>query len=419
MSNPVISVRDLGKQYRLGTRQSYKTLRDALASLPRYFERQKQDRKNDATTWALQDINLDIGSGEVLGIIGRNGSGKSTFLKILAKITQPTTGRAEVRGRIGSLLEVGTGFHPELTGRENIFVNGAIIGMSRSEIARKFDQIVDFSGVETFLDTPVKRYSSGMRLRLAFATAAHLEPEILLIDEVLAVGDAEFQRKCIGRMRDVASEGRTSLFVSHQMDAVNSLCSRAIWLAGGRLQADGPAEEIVKDYLASTMAGAKGGIEDRTDRQGEGPIKATALEVRNRGSDIINVVTAGRSAEFAIKYVNEAGNISLGSVAIFVAVRDSFDRLITTIDRVLSAADVQKLPLRGCFWCDVETLPLVPGNYTLEYSIRVNGDVSDKLFRAVHFEVVSGSNSEGTYRQARGVILLQQCWREGADYAYV
>jgi len=205
--------------------------------------------------WALRGVSFDVGRGEVVGIIGRNGAGKSTLLKILSRITRPTEGMVETRGRIGSLLEVGTGFHPELTGRENIFLNGAILGMRRAEILGKFDDIVAFSEIERFLDTPVKRYSSGMYTRLAFAVAAHLEPEILIVDEVLAVGDAQFQRKCLAKMGDVARGGRTVLFVSHNMTALSSLCQRALWLAEGRLVADGPAGEVVARYLRTTLDG--------------------------------------------------------------------------------------------------------------------------------------------------------------------
>jgi len=210
--------------------------------------------------WSLRDVSFSVGDGEALGIVGRNGAGKSTILKILAGITAPTLGVSRTRGRVAALLEVGTGFHPELTGRENIFLNGAILGMSRSEITRRFDQIVDFSGVERFLDTPVKRYSSGMYLRLAFAVAAHLEPDVLVVDEVLAVGDAEFQRKCIGRMREAEEEGRTLLFVSHDLEALGKLCRRSIWLESGQIRDTGPTGEIVRDYLTSSMpSGGAGG----------------------------------------------------------------------------------------------------------------------------------------------------------------
>ena len=246
-----ISVQGLSKRYRIGQYQTaYGTLRDALSGgVRRIVAREHHDEERDM--WALRDVSFDVPDGEVLGIVGRNGAGKSTLLKVLTRIVSPTEGRAEIRGRVGSLLEVGTGFHPELTGRENVFLNGSILGMRQREIVSKFDEIVDFAGVGPFLDTPVKRYSSGMSVRLAFAVAAHLEPEILLVDEVLAVGDAEFQRRCLGRMEDLSESGRTVVFVSHQMQAVAQLCDRAIWLDHGRVESEGPASDVVAEYLQS------------------------------------------------------------------------------------------------------------------------------------------------------------------------
>jgi lipopolysaccharide transport system ATP-binding protein len=264
MKNPAIEVTNLGKLYKIGRQQRrYKALRDTLADaakMPlRAFQRMRGSadaEPRDREFWALRKVSFEIGRGEVVGVVGRNGAGKSTLLKILSRITEPTTGHGRIYGRVGSLLEVGSGFHPELTGRENIYMNGAILGMRRAEIERKFDEIVAFAEIDTFVDTPVKRYSSGMYMRLAFAVAAHLEPEILIIDEVLAVGDAAFQKKCLGKMGKVANQGRTVLFVSHNMTALQSLCSRAIWLSGGEVQEDGEASSVVTRYLqanAETM----------------------------------------------------------------------------------------------------------------------------------------------------------------------
>src|SRR5216684_391804 len=248
---PIIRVENLSKQYRLGGPQVvYSTVRESLVGAIRApLKRLRRNRGSAETIWAVKDLSFEIMPGEVVGIIGRNGAGKSTVLKILSRITEPTTGRAELYGRVASLLEVGTGFHPELTGRENIFLNGAILGMRKAEIERKFDEIVAFAEVEKFIDTPVKRYSSGMHVRLAFAVAAHMETEILLVDEVLAVGDAQFQKKCLGKMGDVARRGRTVLFVSHNMSAIQLLCSRAVRLGSGRVVGQGPAREQVEDYL--------------------------------------------------------------------------------------------------------------------------------------------------------------------------
>jgi lipopolysaccharide transport system ATP-binding protein len=246
-----IAAEGLSKLYRIGELQrGYGTLRDSLAAGTKRLLQQHHHRHHEEI-WALKDVSFEVEEGEVLGVIGRNGAGKSTLLKILTRITTPTEGRAEIRGRVGSLLEVGTGFHGELTGRENVFLNGAILGMKRREIARKLPDIIDFSGVEKFVDTPVKRYSSGMYVRLAFSVAAHLEPEILLVDEVLAVGDAEFQRRCLGRMEDLSESGRTVLFVSHNMQTVSQLCDRTILLDQGRILRDGPSPEVVASYLQS------------------------------------------------------------------------------------------------------------------------------------------------------------------------
>jgi lipopolysaccharide transport system ATP-binding protein len=256
MSNVAISVRSLGKSYRIAHEHDgmkhYRTLRDDLMAVPRrLFGRFGGNGETTPETfWALRDVSFEVQRGEVVGIVGRNGAGKSTLFKILNRITEPTLGEADIFGRVGALLEVGTGFHPELTGRENVFMNGAILGMRRTEIRDKFDEIVAFAGVEKFLDTPVKRYSSGMYVRLAFAVAAHLEAEILLVDEVLAVGDAEFQNKCLGKMHDVSQAGKTVIFISHATAAIAQLCRRALWINDGRLVADGAAKAVLAEYAA-------------------------------------------------------------------------------------------------------------------------------------------------------------------------
>ncbi|MEZ6120081.1 MAG: ABC transporter ATP-binding protein [Pirellulaceae bacterium] len=261
MNGTAIEARNLSKQYRIGQLQQYKALRDTMTDALYFPYRaakslllrngNHRSARCDSWIWAVKDISFDVDHGEVVGIIGRNGAGKSTLLKLLSRITEPTRGSAVIRGRVGSLLEVGTGFHPELTGRENTFLNGAILGMSRAEVKSKFDEIVAFAEVERFIDTPVKHYSSGMYLRLAFAVAAHLEPEILIVDEVLAVGDARFQKKCLNKMQDVGQQGRTVLFVSHNMPAITRLCSRTILLDGGTVLKDGPSAEVVSAYLNS------------------------------------------------------------------------------------------------------------------------------------------------------------------------
>ncbi|WP_217921338.1 ABC transporter ATP-binding protein [Miltoncostaea oceani] len=305
MSSEPLALRvdGIGKRYRLGEANGYRTLREGIASLGR--RRRHVARESSAEMWALRDVTFDVRSGEVVGVIGRNGAGKSTLLKVLSRITEPTEGEARVTGRVGALLEVGTGFHPELTGRENILLNGAILGMRRADIRRNLDAIVAFAEIERFLDTPVKRYSTGMQMRLAFAVAAHLEPEILVIDEVLAVGDAEFQRKCLGRMGNVAREGRTVLFVSHNMAAVESLCDRVLWLEGGRVVADGPAGDVVSRYLqASFSPDNDRSWTDPADAPGDEHVRVRRARVRPVGGSADDPIDVGTPFDIEIEYWN-------------------------------------------------------------------------------------------------------------------
>lgn len=302
---PIVRVNDLSKRYRLGSRDNaYETLRESLAEIMRSpFDRLRgqNGKQNDETIWAIRNLNFEVEPGEVLGIIGRNGAGKSTLLKILSRVTEPTSGRAELFGRVASLLEVGTGFHPELTGRENIYLNGALLGMKRKEIESKFDQIVEFSELEKFLDTPVKRYSSGMFTRLAFAVASYLEPEILIVDEVLAVGDAQFQKKSLGKMSSVATEGRTVLFVSHNMIAVQSLCQRVIWLEHGEIVEHGPANTVVHNYMASSSGAHQ--LEDVWDQIDTAPGNdiARLRRVRVRPQNELSNSSLSRGTPFLIE----------------------------------------------------------------------------------------------------------------------
>jgi len=309
----VISVENLGKKYTLRhqQRESYTALRDVLANgvvsigqrLLHPFRRTSVDQQAQEEFWALKDVSFEVKQGDRIGIIGRNGAGKSTLLKILSRITEPTTGRVKIKGRVASLLEVGTGFHPELTGRENIYLNGAILGMGRVEIKNKFDEIVDFAEIEKFLDTPVKRYSSGMYVRLAFAVAAHLEPEILVVDEVLAVGDAQFQKKCFGKMGEVAQEGRTVLFVSHNMAAVNQLCQTAILLAEGCLKSIGNVDIIISTYMKDTMSIAQNiNLEQRTDRKGSQWLRFTDVLICDSQGNGIQQVLSGQTVMIRIYY---------------------------------------------------------------------------------------------------------------------
>ena len=303
-----LRVHDLGKRYALGAQlNAYDTLRDVLASKFSLFGRKRRADNDQTHIWALRHVSFDVPEGSVLGIIGKNGAGKSTLLKILSRVTEPTEGYAEIRGRVGALLEVGTGFHPELTGRENIYLNGAILGMSRAEIDRKFDEIVAFAEMERFLDTPVKRYSSGMYVRLAFAVAAHLEPEILVVDEVLAVGDAAFQRKSLGRMSDVARGGRTVLFVSHNMSAILNLTKEAIVLEKGRIAFRGPTPEAVDYYLASTMTRSGERIWQPEEIPATAaPFRPLALRVKDTRGRVTDAVRSVEPVTIEVTYALDA-----------------------------------------------------------------------------------------------------------------
>jgi lipopolysaccharide transport system ATP-binding protein len=300
-----IEAEGLSKRYRIGQLQAaYGTLRDSLArTAQRVASRGDDPDAEQQEIWALRDVSFAVSEGEVLGIVGRNGAGKSTLLKVLTRITAPTSGRAMIRGRVGSLLEVGTGFNPELTGRENVFLNGSILGMRRREIQRKLPEIVEFSGVERFIDTPVKRYSSGMYVRLAFSVAAHLEPEILLVDEVLAVGDAEFQQRCLGRLEDFSGTGRTALFVSHNMQAINQLCDRAIWIEDGRVLAEGDASAVITSYLHSALAsGSRISWPDDATAPGDDLARLLSVRAVDEDGNAIDTLDVRQSVWIEIVY---------------------------------------------------------------------------------------------------------------------
>ena len=318
MTPHAIQIWGLGKQYRLGRRDSYQTLRETISesvSRPLRALKRSHSRENNGadTFWALKDVSFDVKQGEVLGVIGRNGAGKSTLLKIISRITSPTTGAVDVNGRVGSLLEVGTGFHPELTGRENVYLSGAILGMKRAEIVKKFDEMVAFAEIERFVDTPVKHYSSGMYLRLAFAVAAHLEPEILLVDEVLAVGDVRFQRKCIEKMQDVGQHGRTILFVSHNMPAIARLCRNAVLFEEGILKQFGPAVDVVGSYLQAGLGTTS--VREWTDRErmpGTDAVRLRAIRIRDAEGELADAVDIRRPVGVELEYdVLRPGHILL------------------------------------------------------------------------------------------------------------
>ncbi len=397
MSQIAIRAEHLGKLYRLGPRESYKTLRDTLADAMaapfRAITSMRsgiKHRSSNDSIWAVKDVSLEIRQGEVVGIIGRNGAGKSTLLRILSRITDPTEGYAEIHGRVGSLLEVGTGFHPELSGRENIYLNGAILGMRRAEIARKFDEIVAFAEIEKFLDTPVKHYSTGMYVRLAFAVAAHLEPEILLVDEVLAVGDAAFQKKCLGKMGSVAQEGRTVLFVSHNMGAVQNLCQVACLLGQGSVIANGDVTEVVGRYLETASepqgAGEGSALLDEKDRQGNGRLRFVQFCVEGP-SHANNAVICGEPVSFVIKY---RGAAPLRNVHISMALSSLLGEGVLYLSNDLTGKWFDCLPPSGAFISRFRKFPVLPGTYIVNLYCTVNGDLADWVIGAARVDVAEG-----------------------------
>jgi lipopolysaccharide transport system ATP-binding protein len=386
-----ISVAGLGKRYRLGAQPKHRTLRglisDRLASFGRQTSANTATDRPTTDFWAIRDLSFDVGVGERVGIIGRNGAGKSTLLKLLSRITSPTTGRIALSGRIASLLEVGTGFHPELSGRENIYVNGSILGMRRSEIQRRFEEIVDFSGVERFLDTPVKRYSSGMYMRLAFAVAAHLDPEILLVDEVLAVGDAAFQAKCLGKMESISREGRTVLFVSHNMTAVATLCQRAILLQGGRHAMDGSVDAVVAHYLESTPLPEA--LAERSDRMGTGSVRALGIGFTDASGTPQRTLLSGKPVEIALE-VEVSADAAGKNAAVVLVVCDRSETRLFSLYSEWQRSSLVLAQGRQRLLCSVpQGFPLIPDHYSMIVGILVNGVVADKISNATQFEVVA------------------------------
>ncbi len=364
MSDTVIRVENLSKQYKIGVHQP-DTLRDQLAgSLKRLFGRDGQRPPRVDSIWALKDVSLEIKPGEVVGLIGRNGAGKSTLLKILSRITEPTVGRAEIHGRVGSLLEVGTGFHGELTGRENVFLNGSILGMKRLEISRKFNDIIDFAETGKFLDTPVKRYSSGMQVRLAFAVAAHLQPEILLVDEVLAVGDFAFQKKCLGKMRDVAGFGKTVVFVSHNMGAIRTLCSRCVLLENGRATADGPADRVV-DYYVDQQSRTT--VLHKSNRVEADYGKGFVLHRQENRGEVTLFCGDPITLEFSIEAPRPLSEAQAGiGVSIITAIGERVVSMSSLVQQAPTTPGLSR------FWgvrCELGHLPLNAGAYFVEVDV--------------------------------------------------
>jgi lipopolysaccharide transport system ATP-binding protein len=406
---------DLGKMYHIGgERERYPTLRDTLAKAARRpIERIRHPgaaTHQSEAFWALRHVDLEICRGDAVGIVGRNGAGKSTLLKVLSRITEPTEGRVEIRGRTGSLLEVGTGFHPELTGRENIYLNGSILGMKRAEIDSRFDEIVGFAEIERFLDTPVKRYSSGMYVRLAFSVAAYLQPEILMVDEVLAVGDTAFQKKCLGSMGTVTASGKTVLFVSHNMAMIQGLCSTAVLLERGSVHATGVTRDVLDTYLSLVSTNAAQDLASRDDRQGNGTLRCTSIEFR--GGPELNAmshVRCGDDLEIAVGY---ACTVDLHNVSLSIGLYSSSGEPLCLLKNDLSGDEWETLPRQGTISCRVARLPLGPGQYQVNLYCTASQTLVDAVQRAATLSVEPG-DFYATGRlphHSNGVLLVDQNW---------
>lgn len=411
---PIIEVRGISKQYEIGApRSRYGTLRESLTTWTRSpLERLRGLTGEKSTIWALKDVSFDVMPGEVVGVIGRNGAGKSTLLKVLSRITEPTEGEARLYGRIASLLEVGTGFHPELSGRENIYLNGAILGMRRVEIERKFDEIVAFAEMEKFLDTPVKHYSSGMYMRLAFTVAAHLDPEVLVIDEVLAVGDARFQEKCLGKMKETAGVGRTVLFVSHNMGAVRTLCRSAVMLDEGRVVEIGPTDRIVRRYLTGPTADhleSDRDVRSLKRTRGNGPIRITSVSLRNVSGEAVT--------EFGIW---QPFVLTLSAASETEPAVGSFWVLVYSVqgDVVLSAfqydvLEPQSISTEGVkASVTLDPVGLVPGRYFVSVgAFGRHNDFYDWIDGAITFDIKDEFNTGRAFDQRFGQFSLPYTWK--------
>lgn len=393
MTETIISVRSLGKLYRIPPRRipsgSRSRWQGILAAPFSYLASTLRPPTENEMVWALRNVSFEVKQGEIVGIIGRNGAGKSTLLKILSRITAPTEGKARIYGRVSSLLEVGVGFHPELTGRENIYLNGAILGMKKGEIDNKLDEIVAFAEVEKFLDTPVKRYSSGMYVRLGFSVAAHLETEILLVDEVLAVGDVAFQRKCLGKMQDVAGGGRTVLFVSHNMTAVSGLCERAVLLNQGQVSDQGPTASIVSRYLEETESLSRCRLADRTDRKGNGRLRITDIALLDGRDRPVESIRMGEDMTIRIAYTSD-GDRPVRNVQFSLHFFTVMNQPLFNLWNEMAGNQFATLPPTGQVQCKVSRLPLTPGSYIYNAYCEVGMSIADWVVSAGSIEVVEG-----------------------------
>jgi lipopolysaccharide transport system ATP-binding protein len=402
-----IDVKGLGKRFEIGASQGgYQLLTESITERVKSLGRRPQTRE----FWALRDVDFEVEHGETFGIIGHNGAGKSTLLKILSRITPPTEGEARLRGRVGALLEVGTGFHPELTGRENIFLNGAILNMRRREILSKFDEIVEFADIGPFLDTPVKRYSSGMQMRLAFSVAAHLEPEILVIDEVLSVGDMAFQEKCLGRMESAASEGRTVVFISHNLASVRGLCDRALMLSGGRVVAMGEASEVVDAYVSDVLDETSESLRDRVNRQGDGRLRLTEFRLEREGRPV-DSPASGKDFEIVVGFETADGKPMQGvNFGILISAHGE-DKPLMNLYSETAGAPFREVPGQGEVRCRIERCPLPAGQYYLGVWVDQHQQLLDAVTRTADL-TVGGGDFFGSGQEQIGhrTVLVEHSW---------
>ncbi len=415
MSDIVISVENLGKQYTIGHKQEgYSTLRDTLTkSINGMCNLLRQNKMEKETIWALKNVNLEIKQGELLGIIGRNGAGKTTLLKILSRITDPTEGRVRLRGRVGSLLEVATGFHPELTGRENIYLNGAILGMKKVDIDRKFNEIVAFAEFEKFLDTQVKFYSSGMYMRLAFSVAAHLEPEILLVDEVLAVGDTSFQTKCLAQMGKIHGQGKTILFVSHNMNLLGTVCERGIVLGEGRVVFDGRIQDAINFYEGDIFRNKyiQQSVRERTDRRGTGDVRFVSFHLENEAGGKIERIPNGRTIKLVFGYETKNGR-EPENIDLHIHVERGTGERVFQFGTRFTGQTFRRIPPQGYISCTIRRFPLVPGRYNLVSYLVCESRKSDSIASLALLDVVDGDFFGSGYQvfENESRILVDGTW---------
>ena len=422
MSHIVIDVQNLGKAYRIGLKEKrsetligaiWSALKKPIRNLRNLNNLKKFNQQDDEDIfWANRNISFKVNEGEVLGIIGKNGAGKSTLLKLLSRITEPTEGKIEIEGKVASLLEVGTGFNPELSGKENVYLNGTILGLTKKEVDARYDEIVEFSGIEKFMETPVKRYSSGMKVRLAFAVAAHLDPEILIIDEVLAVGDAEFQKKCLGKVHSVASkEGRTVLFVSHDMAAIKSLCTRALLLQGGTIIRDGNPNEVVDFYLKNANVAVEHGFFiDASKRKGNGKFQITGLEFLNSKMEQLSILESGMDLNIKLYYRCFEKGVN---PIINLIIRNNLQIEIGNLLSRVSYNGVMKLNEEGYVVCHIPKLPLMQGRYSIDLIMKYDFVLTDEVENIITIDVEKGDyyGTGKIIESMRDGILINHSWK--------